>query len=216
MVRRQASGQNLRPPRPPSQFSSSSPPFVSHILYTVHSYLLLNIKSSVSNPTPCSGFISAVLQVSRKVQDLSDTPATSGTFLTSFLPFAFPLDSNNMPDLNSVPPSPHILAASRRTSSIQNPPASHHPTRSSIDSSSSINILPSNQQTVNQGLSGTSLPSPSAAPIPGMAQPQTQGQDNTGVGTGPGPLRHPRPLTAAELHSQLEQEQELLVCLIPS
>ncbi|EMR72902.1 hypothetical protein UCREL1_39 [Eutypa lata UCREL1] len=44
-----------------------------------------------------------------------------------------------------------------------------------------------------------------------MAPPQITGQDNTGVGAGPGPLRHPRPLTAAELHSQLEQEQELLV-----
>jgi hypothetical protein len=41
--------------------------------------------------------------------------------------------------------------------------------------------------------------------------PPTPGQDNTGVGPGPGPLRHPRPLTAAELHSQVEQEQELLV-----
>ncbi|MCJ1409943.1 hypothetical protein MMC19_004027 [Ptychographa xylographoides] len=35
--------------------------------------------------------------------------------------------------------------------------------------------------------------------------------DNTGVGTGPGPLRHPRPLTAADLHLQLEQEQEAVV-----
>jgi hypothetical protein len=36
--------------------------------------------------------------------------------------------------------------------------------------------------------------------------------DNTGVGTGPGPLRHPRPLTAADLHLQLEKEQEAVVC----
>jgi hypothetical protein len=35
--------------------------------------------------------------------------------------------------------------------------------------------------------------------------------DNTGVGAGPGPLRHPRPLTAADLHSQLEKEQEAVV-----
>jgi hypothetical protein len=35
--------------------------------------------------------------------------------------------------------------------------------------------------------------------------------DNTGVGTGPGPLRHPRPLTAADLHLQLEKEQEAVV-----
>jgi hypothetical protein len=47
-----------------------------------------------------------------------------------------------------------------------------------------------------------------------MAPPPAPGQDNSGVGAGPGPLRHPRPLTAAELHQQLEQEQELLVrCL---
>ncbi|KAI9839799.1 MAG: hypothetical protein M1837_001998 [Sclerophora amabilis] len=32
--------------------------------------------------------------------------------------------------------------------------------------------------------------------------------DNTGVGAGPGPLRHPRPLTASELHMQVEKEQE--------
>ncbi|OTB13296.1 hypothetical protein K445DRAFT_320144 [Daldinia sp. EC12] len=117
-----------------------------------------------------------------------------------------------MPDLNSVPPSPHILAASRQASSNQNgqngqsqtsaPPAPISP---------SLNILPSNQQTVNR-TSSISLPSP---PLPGAhtmsAAHSVPGQDNTGVGAGPGPLRHPRPLTAAELHSQLEQEQEMLV-----
>ena len=52
--------------------------------------------------------------------------------------------------------------------------------------------------------------------------------DNTGVGQGPGmlekmqiqetdannsqgPIRHPRPLTAAELHLELEKEQEGIV-----
>ena len=35
--------------------------------------------------------------------------------------------------------------------------------------------------------------------------------DNIGVGTGPGPVRHPRPLTAADLHLQLENEQEAVV-----
>lgn len=40
--------------------------------------------------------------------------------------------------------------------------------------------------------------------------------DNTGVGTGPGPLRHPRPLTAADLHLQLEKEQEAVVSSLPS
>ncbi|KAI1472930.1 uncharacterized protein F4812DRAFT_410928 [Daldinia caldariorum] len=114
-----------------------------------------------------------------------------------------------MPDLNSVPPSPHILAASRQASSNHNwqsqtsaPPAPLSP---------SLNILPSNQQTVNR-TSSIPLPSPPLAGAHTMsASHSIPGQDNTGVGAGPGPLRHPRPLTAAELHSQLEQEQELLV-----
>ncbi|RYO76400.1 hypothetical protein DL766_010439 [Monosporascus sp. MC13-8B] len=113
-----------------------------------------------------------------------------------------------MPDLNSVPPSPHVLAASRRASSNQN----YQPHPPSTTEPSSINILPSNQPTFNQGLSASSLSSPSLPSAPGvMAPPSVPGQDNTGVGAGPGPIRHPRPLTAAELHSQLEQEQELLV-----
>jgi hypothetical protein len=31
-----------------------------------------------------------------------------------------------------------------------------------------------------------------------------------------GPLRHPRPLTAAELYSECEKEQEAVVCLLAS
>ncbi|KAH9890207.1 hypothetical protein F4778DRAFT_376453 [Xylariomycetidae sp. FL2044] len=107
-----------------------------------------------------------------------------------------------MPDLNSVPPSPRILATSRRQSASQNPSSQESPT------AASISLLPSNQQALNQASSG-SLPSP--PPIPGMNPSPTPGQDNTGVGSGPGPLRHPRPLTAAELLHQVELEQELLV-----
>jgi len=78
--------------------------------------------------------------------------------------------------------------------------------------SPSLNILPSNQNTVNQAshpaspgigpaaLSSANIPSTGATP-----------GDNTGVGAGPGPLRHPRPLTAADLHLQLEKEQEAVV-----
>ncbi|KAI4862753.1 hypothetical protein F4820DRAFT_429512 [Hypoxylon rubiginosum] len=114
-----------------------------------------------------------------------------------------------MPDLNSVPASPHILAASRQASN-QNGLSQVSPPPVSI--SPSLNILPSNQQTVNR-TSSISLPSPSLSGGSGLPPPPSSapGQDNTGVGAGPGPLRHPRPLTAAELHSQLEQEQELLV-----
>ncbi|KAI9793216.1 MAG: hypothetical protein M1816_000637 [Peltula sp. TS41687] len=52
--------------------------------------------------------------------------------------------------------------------------------------------------------------------FPPTGQPPMQGHgstsdNNVGVGSGPGPLRHPRPLTAAELHWQLEKEQEAVV-----
>ncbi|KAJ4287408.1 hypothetical protein N0V88_007679 [Collariella sp. IMI 366227] len=103
-----------------------------------------------------------------------------------------------MPDLNSVPPSPHIAASSvRRQSSHQ------------VPSSPSLNILPSNQTAVNAATSSV-LPSPhlpSTISFPGPPM----SDNNTGVGSGPGPLRHPRPLTAADLHLQLEKEQEAVV-----
>ena len=48
----------------------------------------------------------------------------------------------------------------------------------------------------------------------GVISTAAQHGDNTGVGTGPGPLRHPRPLTAADLHLQLEKEQEAVVSML--
>ncbi|KAG5915241.1 hypothetical protein E4U53_004512, partial [Claviceps sorghi] len=139
-----------------------------------------------------------------------------------------------MPDLNSVPPSPHSLAAmSRRESSQQMfqqiAPSSQlaAAASSSSPSSSSINILPSNQSAVSQphaqgpqgrsaGLSHSHAASSAASPQFGAGQLPQQSQPlppplpagDPSVGSGPGPLRHPRPLTAAELHMQLEKEQE--------
>ncbi|RDW71716.1 hypothetical protein BP5796_07750 [Coleophoma crateriformis] len=118
------------------------------------------------------------------------------------------------PDLNSVPPSPRPLASSpqplpgtgnsrnpsRRTSAQAAPPI--------LPLSPSLNILPSNQSAVNQAASPP-LASPSF--LPANMATVTTGGDNSGVGTGPGPLRHPRPLTAADLHLQLEKEQEAVV-----
>lgn len=74
--------------------------------------------------------------------------------------------------------------------------------------SPSLNILPSNQNAVNH--SSPPLASPNMATIATGTAGVSVG-DNTGVGTGPGPLRHPRPLTAADLHLQLEKEQEAVV-----
>lgn len=74
-----------------------------------------------------------------------------------------------------------------------------------VPTSPSLNILPSNQSAVNH------ISPPLASP--NITNTTTIAGDNTGVGTGPGPLRHPRPLTAADLHLQLEKEQEAVVCL---
>jgi hypothetical protein len=106
-----------------------------------------------------------------------------------------------MPDLNSVPASPHP----RRQSSSTQMPA---PVASA---SPSLNILPSNQSAVTQG-SSPSMASASVAAA--TAQSPTQlppVSGDAGVGPGPGPIRHPRPLTATELHMELEKEQEAVV-----
>ncbi|KAI1120441.1 hypothetical protein F5Y10DRAFT_258354 [Nemania abortiva] len=128
-----------------------------------------------------------------------------------------------MPDLNSIPPNPQGLAAARaqRASAAQNGQAQQQQQHTSsppaaVATSPSLDILPSNQPAFQEASSSSHLPSP---PLPAsslhsanaIAHAHVPGQDNTGVGAGPGPLRHPRPLTAAELYSQLEQEQESIV-----
>ncbi|KAI1265494.1 hypothetical protein F5Y18DRAFT_53611 [Xylariaceae sp. FL1019] len=102
------------------------------------------------------------------------------------------------------------IAAIRRVSSTHSPQHQQANTPPARSESPSLNILPSNQQAFHDA-SGNTLPSPLLPTTAAVAPPPAPGQDNTGVGAGPGPLRHPRPLTAAELHSELEQEQELLV-----
>ncbi|EAA31217.1 hypothetical protein GE21DRAFT_9038 [Neurospora crassa] len=74
-----------------------------------------------------------------------------------------------------------------------------------VSSSPALNILPSNQPAVNNAVSSPSLPSPHYLPA-SIAM-----KDSAGVDPGPGPTRHPRPLTAADLHLQLEKEQEAVV-----
>ncbi|KKA30437.1 hypothetical protein TD95_005237, partial [Thielaviopsis punctulata] len=81
---------------------------------------------------------------------------------------------------------------------------------------SSINILPSNHVAVN-ATSPTSAPS-HQLPGPPPAHPGLTTRSSsqslhgfTGDASGAGPLRHPRPMTAAQLHSELEQENEAVV-----
>ncbi|KAL0934016.1 uncharacterized protein CTRU02_210815 [Colletotrichum truncatum] len=110
-----------------------------------------------------------------------------------------------MPDLNTVPASPHPLNASRRSSSHNMPPP---PAPGHSSESPSLNILPSNQNTVNNpSASNPSLPSPTMGPVAATSPPIAPEPSVSG----PGPIRHPRPLTASDLHMQLEKEQEAVV-----
>jgi hypothetical protein len=123
-----------------------------------------------------------------------------------------------MPDLNSVPPSPRVLALSRRASSQQMPPPAAPaqgpgPGAAPATSDPALNILPSNQAAVNTGAPATAcLPSPRLGST-GSAHPPA---DASSLASGPGPTRHPQPLTAAELHQQVEKEQEAVVRPPPS
>ncbi|RDL41858.1 Uncharacterized protein BP5553_01837 [Venustampulla echinocandica] len=112
------------------------------------------------------------------------------------------------PDLNSVPPSPRPLASSPR---LRSRTTSRRASQQAIPPASpSLNVLPSNQSTVSHTTTSPPLASPNMAGTSTITGGFLAG-DNTGVGAGPGPLRHPQPLTAADLHLQLEKEQEAVV-----
>ncbi|KAB2580049.1 hypothetical protein BFW01_g2492 [Lasiodiplodia theobromae] len=130
------------------------------------------------------------------------------------------------PDLNSVPPSPRLPQASATAthpsaptpsngSNHQTPPAStSHPSSRRASQLSSMNPppLPLGAAAAN-GSAPTSQPQSQATyqPFPPLS-PHLPGTaprgslDEAGV-----PMRHPRPLTAAELHHELELEQEAVV-----
>ncbi|KAI4262536.1 MAG: hypothetical protein L6R42_002294 [Xanthoria sp. 1 TBL-2021] len=96
------------------------------------------------------------------------------------------------PDLNAVARSPRAsrnapISVSNRSSMSMAPPPNP-------SSPSSANFFPSREP--------PSVTAPSSNPM---------AADNSGVGRGPGPIRHPQPLTAADLHMQLEKEQEAVV-----
>ena len=107
-----------------------------------------------------------------------------------------------MPDINTLPGSAsHSRTASRRASNQMPPPP--------VPTSPTPNILPSNQPAV-----GAQAPSPLPSPSLQHAQVATPPAGAEAL-AGPGPLRHPRPMTAAELHQQFEREQESVVRSLP-
>ncbi|KAH8690813.1 hypothetical protein BGW36DRAFT_432595 [Talaromyces proteolyticus] len=92
------------------------------------------------------------------------------------------------PDLNSIPPSPH----------------GHHPTQPTD--------IPSNSNSPAISRRVSQVMGPPPVPVNATSSNNNGGAvDSSGVGLGPGPLRHPRPMTAADLHLVLEKEQEAVV-----
>lgn len=108
-----------------------------------------------------------------------------------------------MPDLNTVPVSPHFLG--RRISSQQ------MPSPSDVPSSPSLDILPSNQVAVNQGIPVSPSPLPSPRFASSFALSGSVAPESTMSGPGTGPVRHPRPYTNAEIHQVMEKEGEAMV-----
>ncbi|KAH7323606.1 hypothetical protein BKA65DRAFT_511109 [Rhexocercosporidium sp. MPI-PUGE-AT-0058] len=134
---------------------------------------------------------------------LASSPRPSHSLAASASSSRRPSQSQQLQMGPPAPPASTSTPQSTSTSTSQTQQYASPQSQPTPSASASINILPSNQSAVNQGQTMTTSP--------GMANTGGLVGDNTGVGTGPGPLRHPRPLTAADLHLQLEKEQEAVV-----
>lgn len=109
------------------------------------------------------------------------------------------------PDLNSVPISSRNLTASTSSQSQAPAPLSRSGSRTSsmgvppLPLASSAGAIPASSQ--------GSQPFPSLSPLATGSSAHPAGETGAGL-----PMRHPRPLNAAEMHLELEKEQEALVC----
>lgn len=150
------------------------------------------------------------------------------TLAPSVLPSAGPSQQTPAmaPDLNSVPPSPRLsqpaaAATQAPAPAPSNPNSSHHSSSATASHPSSrraSQLSPMNPPPLPLGAAATNGAAPTSQPqqttiqpfpplsphLPGTAPRGSL--DESGV-----PMRHPRPLTAAELHHELELEQEAVV-----
>ncbi|TID25018.1 Tubulin glycylase 3B [Venturia nashicola] len=104
------------------------------------------------------------------------------------------------PDLNSVPPSPRNGTTTPHAVQTSSPLAGHSP-RPTSRRTSTIPSLP-------LASPGGNIPASAQTghPFPPLSPVTTSGSFENGV-----PVRHPRPMTPAELHMELEKEQEAVV-----
>jgi hypothetical protein len=130
------------------------------------------------------------------------------------------------PDLNSVPPSPRVPSAVSQQQ--QTPTHTLTPTSTAIaapttttmgsrqpslpSSRRASQIFPMNPPPLPLASPGGAIPAglQHGQPFPPLSPVMTSSSDRDG-GFGL-PMRHPRPMTPAELHLELEKEQEAVVC----
>jgi hypothetical protein len=118
------------------------------------------------------------------------------------------------PDLNSVPVSPRNAPTTQPTQAAASSTQAATGSRQSSTPASrrASQIYPMSPPPLPLASPGGSIPASaqhSAHPFPPLSpnQGHVPSVDAAGV-----PMRHPRPLTAAELHLELEKEQEAVVC----
>ncbi|QDS75348.1 hypothetical protein FKW77_002125 [Venturia effusa] len=106
------------------------------------------------------------------------------------------------PDLNSVPSSPRNSTTTPHAAQTSSPLAGHSPRPTPVSRrASQIPSLPlASPGGVIPASAQTTQPFPPLSPV------TTSGSFENGV-----PIRHPRPMTPAELHMELEKEQEAVV-----
>lgn len=111
--------------------------------------------------------------------------------------------------MSTNPPSESVSPLCQTTPQFNSASPGNHTTSTSSSErvvprallSDSSNTLPPNRSFVTSSSSIGYTPRSGSLPTDTM----------TGIETGPGPLRHPKPLTAVDLYSQLEKEQEAVV-----
>lgn len=124
--------------------------------------------------------------------------------LSSLLPQIHPSETM-APDLNSVPASPRNVSASQAGTRSQQPSLPSSRRASQIYP---MNPPPLPLASLGGAIPTAALPNSGHLPFPPLSPGSMSAESNTGV-----PIRHPRPMTPAEMHLELEKEQEAIVCL---
>ncbi|KAL1799968.1 hypothetical protein ACET3X_000310 [Alternaria dauci] len=107
------------------------------------------------------------------------------------------------PDLNTVPVSPHPGPANTSNPSSSQPASGSLSRRTSTTVSRRASQMAMSPPPLPLASPGGTLPPPLSPGVSGYVQASV---DSAGV-----PMRHPRPMTPAEMHLELEKEQEAVV-----